>query len=50
MGWRPARIAEALGVTRGAVSQWFKKAIARLRHKATVIQSFFQQARLEPNA
>ena len=27
-GWRPARIAEALGVTRGAVSQWFKKAEA----------------------
>lgn len=25
-GWRPARIAEALGVTRGAVSQWFKRA------------------------
>ena len=25
-GWKPARIAEALGVTRGAVSQWFKKA------------------------
>lgn len=27
-GWRPARIAEALGVTRGAVSQWFKRADA----------------------
>jgi len=26
MGWRAAWIAEALGVTRGAVSQWFKKA------------------------
>lgn len=25
-GWKPARIAEALGVTPGAVSQWFKKA------------------------
>lgn len=24
-GWSQARIAEALGVTRGAVSQWFKK-------------------------
>lgn len=23
-GWRPVRIAEALGVTRGAVSQWLK--------------------------
>lgn len=23
-GWRPSKIAEALGVTRGAVSQWFK--------------------------
>jgi len=27
-GWRSARIAEALGVTRGAVSQWFKQAEA----------------------
>jgi transposase len=27
-GWRPARIAAALGVTRGAVSQWFKRADA----------------------
>ena len=27
-GWKPVRIAEALGVTRGAVSQWFKKAAA----------------------
>ena len=27
-GWKPARIAEALGVTPGAVSQWFKKADA----------------------
>lgn len=26
LGWKPVRIAEALGVTRGAVSQWFKKA------------------------
>lgn len=26
-----------------------RKAIARLRHKVTVIQSFFQQARLEPD-
>jgi transposase len=25
-GWKAARIAEALGVTRGAVSQWFKRA------------------------
>ena len=25
-GWKPVRIAEALGVTRGAVSQWFKTA------------------------
>ena len=25
-GWKPIRIAEALGVTRGAVSQWFKAA------------------------
>lgn len=25
IGWKPIRIAEALGVTRGAVSQWFKK-------------------------
>jgi transposase len=25
-GWKPVRIAEALGVTRGAVSQWFKAA------------------------
>lgn len=24
-GWKQSRIAEALGVTRGAVSQWFKK-------------------------
>jgi transposase len=24
-GWRQARIAEALGVTKGAVSQWFKQ-------------------------
>jgi len=28
LGWKPVRIAEALGVTRGAVSQWFKKAEA----------------------
>jgi transposase len=27
-GWRPIRIAEALGVTRGAVSQWLKVARA----------------------
>ena len=27
-GWKPIRIAEALGVTRGAVSQWFKRAEA----------------------
>jgi transposase len=26
LGWKPVRIAEALGVTRGAVSQWFKRA------------------------
>lgn len=26
IGWQQVRIAEALGVTRGAVSQWFKKA------------------------
>ena len=25
-GWKPIKIAEALGVTRGAVSQWFKRA------------------------
>ena len=25
-GWKPCRIAEALGVTAGAVSQWFKRA------------------------
>ena len=25
-GWKQSRIAEALGVTRGAISQWFKKA------------------------
>jgi len=25
-GWQPARIAEALGVTRGAVSQWLRRA------------------------
>lgn len=25
-GWSPAKIAEALGVSRGAVSQWFKQA------------------------
>ena len=25
-GWSPSKIAEALGVTRGAVSQWFKQA------------------------
>lgn len=28
MGWKATRIAEAMGVTRGAVSQWFKKAEA----------------------
>jgi transposase len=28
-GWRATRIAEACGVTRGAVSQWFKKAEAQ---------------------
>lgn len=28
LGWKPVRIAEALGVTRGAVSQWFKRAEA----------------------
>jgi transposase len=27
-GWQPSKIAEALGVTRGAVSHWFKKAEA----------------------
>ena len=36
-GWRPVRIAEALGVTRGAVSQWLKcyreKGIDALRYK-----------------
>ena len=36
-GWRPVRIAEALGVTRGAVSQWLKlyreKSIKALRYK-----------------
>src|SRR6266542_1192604 len=26
LGWKPCRIAEALGVTAGAVSQWFKRA------------------------
>src|SRR5262245_56078423 len=25
-GWQPSKIAEALGVSRGAVSQWFKQA------------------------
>ena len=25
-GWQPSKIAEALGVTRGAVSQWFNRA------------------------
>ena len=25
-GWQPSKIGQALGVTRGAVSQWFKKA------------------------
>ena len=28
-GWKAIRIAEALGVTRGAVSQWFKQAEAQ---------------------
>lgn len=28
LGWKAIRIAEALGVTRGAVSQWFKQAEA----------------------
>lgn len=36
-GWLPVRIAEALGVTRGAVSQWLKlyreKGIEALRYK-----------------
>jgi transposase len=36
-GWRPVRIAEALGVTRGAVSQWLKlyreKGIKALQYK-----------------
>lgn len=36
-GWRPVRIAEALGVTRGAVSQWLKryreKGIEALQYK-----------------
>jgi len=36
-GWRPIRIAEALGVTRGAVSQWMKvyreKGIEALRYR-----------------
>lgn len=36
-GWRPVRIADALGVTRGAVSQWLKlyreKGIEALRYK-----------------
>lgn len=36
-GWRPVRIAEALGVTRGAVSQWLKayreKGIDALRYR-----------------
>jgi transposase len=36
-GWRQQRIAEALGVTKGAVSQWLKKAktggVETLRHR-----------------
>lgn len=36
-GWRPVRIADVLGVTRGAVSQWLKlyreKGIEALRYK-----------------
>lgn len=37
-GWKPIRIAEALGVTRGAVSQWLTRARtggrAALRHRS----------------
>jgi len=37
-GWKQNKIAEALGVTEGAVSQWFKKArekgVEALRHKS----------------
>ncbi len=38
MGWSQRRIAEALGVTQGAVSQWFKRlrdggSIEALRHR-----------------
>lgn len=37
-GWKPCKIAEALGVTRGAVSQWLKRGRAggteALRHRA----------------
>jgi transposase len=47
-GWRPVRIAEALGVTRGAVSQWFKtyreKGLDALRYKKIAKKS----ARLTP--
>lgn len=38
LGWKQKDIAEALGVTEGAVSQWFKKAkeqgVAALKHKS----------------
>ena len=37
-GWKPARVAEALGVTRGAVSQWLARARVggreALRHRS----------------
>lgn len=53
-GWKPTRVAEALGVTRGAVSQWLARARAggreALRHRPppgkTPALSAEQRARL----